>query len=241
VLKKTIKHLAKVCGYEVIKQPRAYAAQRSLKGLLDQQRINVVLDIGANEGQFAEDLRASGYSGRIISFEPLAAAHKLLTKKAAADPNWTIAERTALGSETGSLEMHIAGNSMSSSLLPMLPAHSDAAPESKYIAVEKVPVNRLDNLWNASETDRILLKIDVQGYEKQVLDGAQQVLRNSGAVMIEMSFVALYDGQILAQELWHYLSEQGFEAWSLEPGFRHPVTARVLQCDGTFIRVYQTQ
>jgi FkbM family methyltransferase len=231
-----VRGLAKRCGYEILGLPRAYAACRTLSGLLQQERINLVLDVGANEGQFADEMRVAGYTGRIVSFEPLASAHAVLRTRAQRDPSWTIADRTAVGAVAGSIEMNISRNGVSSSILGMLPSHSEAEPGSRYIGTETVPVNRLDDLCNLSSADRVLLKIDVQGYEKQVLDGAPQILANCKAVIVEMSLVPLYDGQLLAMDLWDLLAKQGFEAWSLEPGFRHPDTGQMLQFDGIFVR-----
>jgi len=236
MLKNLIRNVAKSCGYEILGPSRAYATERSLAGLLRQQQINLVLDVGANAGWFADDLRASGYKERIVSFEPLASVHAQLRNRAVGIPNWTIAERTAIGAETGSVEIHISGNSVSSSILDMLPSHSEAEPQSSYVGSETVPVNRLDDLCPLSPADRVLLKIDVQGYERQVLEGAPRILGACYAVITEMSLSSLYEGQMLASELWSLLSAQGFEPWSLEPGFRHPVTGRMLQIDGTFVR-----
>jgi FkbM family methyltransferase len=236
MLKSLVKSFAKQCGCEILGPARSYAPQRSLMGLLRHEQINLVLDVGANFGQFAEELRASGYKERIVSFEPLTSAHTHLCRKASGDPNWTIAARTAVGAESGSVEIHIAGNGFSSSILEMLPNHSEAAPDSIYVDVETVPVNRLDNLCTLSREDRALLKIDVQGYEKQVLEGAPRVLGSCRAVIAEMSLLPLYEGQVLAKELWNQLTEEGFEPWSLEPGFRHPATGRMLQLDGIFVR-----
>jgi FkbM family methyltransferase len=200
------------------------------------EQINLVLDVGANEGQFVDEVRASGYSGKIVSFEPLASAHAVLRSRARADADWTIADRTAVGAKAGSVDINISRNGVSSSILSMLPSHSDAAPASGYIGAETVPVSRLDDLCALSSDDRAILKIDVQGYEKQVLDGAPNVLANCKAVIVEMSLVPLYDGQLLALDLWNLLAEHGFEAWSLEPGIRHPETGRMLQFDGIFVR-----
>jgi FkbM family methyltransferase len=236
MVKAYIKRLAKQYGYEILGPPLAFAAHQSLIGLIRQQEINLVLDVGANTGQFAGELRASGYAGRIMSFEPLAAAHQQLTRQAASDVNWTIADRTAIGAMPGSVEIHVSGNSVSSSILDMLPTHSEAEPQSIYVGTESVPVNRLDDLCSLTPADRVLLKIDVQGYERQVLDGAQRVLGSCRAVISEMSLVPLYDGQVLARDLWDLLAAQGFETWSLEPGFRDPRTARMLQLDGVFVR-----
>jgi hypothetical protein len=114
----------------------------------------------------------------------------------------------------------------------MLASHSDAAPEANYIGAESVQMNRLDDLCKLAPQDRALLKIDVQGYEKPVLDGAQQVLARCSAIVVEMSLLPLYEGQILARQLWEFLDSAGFEAWLFEPGFRNPHSGRLLQMDG---------
>jgi FkbM family methyltransferase len=231
-----IKSLAKWSGYEIVGFPRAYAARRSLAGLLRQEQINLVLDVGANTGQFVEELRAAGYRGRIVSFEPLASAHERLRKHAEGDPNWTVADRTAIGAESGSVDIHVSKNSVSSSILDMLPSHFQADPQSRYLETETVPVKRLDDLISVAPTDRALLKLDVQGYERQVLDGAMRVLADCRAVISEMSLVPMYDGELRAREMWDLLAAQHFEPWSLETCFRNPETGRVLQLDGLFVR-----
>jgi FkbM family methyltransferase len=236
VLRNQFKKLLKRFGYEVHGPLGAFLAERSLRSLLLQERVNLVIDVGANTGQFATDLRSSGYSGRIESFEPLARAHSELLRCASADPGWKVAERMAIGAAKGSVNINVAGNSVSSSVLEMLPSHAAAEPQSTYVGTENVPVNRLDDVCLCSATDRILLKMDVQGYEKQVLDGAPMVLGKCRAVLTEMSLIPLYDGQVLAFELWSLLIAIGFEPWAFEPGFRHPHTGRMLQLDGVFVR-----
>lgn len=236
MVKGLVRNLAKQFGYEILGPSRSYATQNSLASLLRQEQINLVIDVGANTGQFAMELSAFGYRGRILSFEPLASAHAQLRIKAKAYPNWTVADRTAIGAERGSVEIHVARASASSSILDMLPNHLEAAPESIYIGKETVPINRLDEVCALSPADRVVLKIDVQGYEGQVLKGAPRVLESCRAVISEMSLVPLYEGQVLAKALWELLAANGFELWGLEPGFRNPVTGRLLQFDGVFVR-----
>ena len=134
------------------------------------------------------------------------------------------------------VEINIAGNTESSSILAMLPSHSEAAPQSRYVSTESVPIHRLDEVSNLSPSDRVMLKIDVQGYERQVLAGAEEVLKLCRAVVSELSLVPLYGGQALAREIWDFLEMQGFEPWSLEPCFRNPESGRTLQLDGAFVR-----
>ena len=152
-----------------------------------------------------------------------------------------IAVRTAVGAETGSIDLHVSANSVSSSILDMLPSHSEAAPESSYVRVETVPVHRLDDIYSVASTDRVLLKIDVQGYERQVLEGAPRVLGDCRAVISELSLMPLYKGQALARDIWDLLAMQGFDPWSLEPCFRHPKSGRTLQLDGMFVRRSEEQ
>jgi FkbM family methyltransferase len=236
MLKSLLKSFVKRFGCEILGPQRSYAAERSLAGLLRQEQINLVLDVGANSGQFANELRAGGYAGRIVSFEPLATAHAQLLSKARFDPNWTIADRTAIGATTESVAIHVSGNSVSSSILDMLPSHLESEPESRYVDKETVPVNLLDDLCAFSLSDHVLLNIDVQGYERQALEGATRVLGACRAVICEMSLLPLYEGQVLAKELWNLLVQKGFEPWSLEPGFRDPVTGRMEETPKTCSR-----
>ena len=111
---------------------------------------------------------------------------------------------------------------------------------AEYVGTEDVPVNRLDDLWALQPSDRVMLKIDVQGYEKPVLDGAQRILSSCNAVVVEMSLIPLYEGQILAKQLWELLEAAGFEAWSFDPGFCDPKSGRMLQMDGLFVRSKET-
>jgi FkbM family methyltransferase len=236
VLRNQFKKILKRFGYEIHGPLGSFLAERSLLALLSQERINLVIDVGANTGQFATDLRASGYRGRIESFEPLASAHAHLLRRARGIPNWRVAARMAIGAAKGSVNINVAGNSVSSSVLGMLPSHSTAEPRSSYVGTESVPVNRLDDVCECSAQDRILLKMDVQGYEKQVLEGAPNIFGKCRAVLTEMSLLPLYEGQVLAFELWSLLTVNGFEPWAFEPGFRHPDTGRMLQVDGLFVR-----
>ena len=136
------------------------------------------------------------------------------------------------------LNIHVAGNSTSSSLLPMLQRHVDAAPQSAPVATEPVPVYRLDDIDHPQlkSAKRVLLKIDTQGYEMPVLRGASKTLERCAGLQVEMSIVPLYAGQALYRELIDYLDGVGFDLWGLLPGFVDPSSGRLLQMDGLFFR-----
>lgn len=210
-----------------------------LSMLLDRLRTKAVVDIGANEGQFAAQLRAAGYRGRIVSVEPLGAAHAALAKAAARDSQWTVADRCAVGAAAGKAILHVAGNSVSSSLREMTAAHTDAAAESKYIATEEVRVVTLADIidCHAGAPDQaVFVKLDVQGNERDVLDGAGSRLDSIGGIHLELSLVELYAGQALMAAQIEFLATHGLALWSLDRGFMDGKTGRLLQCDGTFVR-----
>lgn len=198
---------------------------------------DTVLDVGANIGQYGSALRASGFSGRLISCEPLPDAFGHLSRRTAGDPNWT-ALHTAVGAEPGSSTINVSANSFSSSMLPMTDAHRNAAPGSEFVSSVSVPVTTVREILETHRVDpeRALLKIDTQGYESRVLDGAGELLQRFAAVQLELSFVPLYAGQQLFDQLVARLADEGFGVFCLDAGFADPRTGRMLQCDGVFVR-----
>lgn len=201
-------------------------------------KIDLVLDVGANQGQFASEIRRGGYAGNIVSFEPLSDAHRRLLQARDGDANWDVYPRCALGDHDGEVEINIAGNSLSSSILPMLESHRSAAPESAYCGKEVVPLWKLDTVAGQylKNAHAPFLKIDTQGFEWQVLDGARATLPQVRGVLLELSLELLYDGQHLWREMIERLEAEGFVLWAFEPVFSDPLDGRTLQVDGVFYR-----
>jgi FkbM family methyltransferase len=209
-----------------------------LSMMLASHGVDIVLDVGANTGQFARSLREAGYQGRLVSFEPLSTAHAQLLRTSYGDARWEIAPRAAIGDHEGEVEMHIAGNSVSSSALGMLESHAKAAPGSAYVGSERVRLSRLDTMARGYLQPGAVpfLKIDTQGYEDRVLDGAMDMLDMIYGLQLELSFVPLYEGQQLYDTLVERLRVLGFSIWAIWPGFCDPVSGRMLQVDATFFR-----
>ena len=107
--------------------------------LLGHHKIDLVLDVGANTGQYALSLRRSGWRGAVASFEPLQSAYRLLARRAQKDGAWT-AHRLALGDRNTTKVLHVSGDSRASSLLPILPAHLAVADYFNTVAKKAVPV-----------------------------------------------------------------------------------------------------
>ncbi|MEO8464220.1 MAG: FkbM family methyltransferase [Gammaproteobacteria bacterium] len=213
------------------------AARQLLQGF-ERFGIDFVFDVGANTGQFAQQIRGAGFSGPIVSFEPLSDAHKKLREAATSDARWSVHDRCALGDSDGSTVIYIAGNSVSSSIMTMSQAHEDAAPGSAYVGQETVPVWRLDSVAASylGVARRPFLKIDTQGFEWHVLTGARETLPRLEGVLCELSLVVLYEGQHLWRETIDRLEAAGFTLWGLQPGFTDKY-GRNLQVDAIFFRV----
>ncbi|MGA2349831.1 MAG: FkbM family methyltransferase [Terracidiphilus sp.] len=237
-MKRTIQFIANALGYEVhsLFSSSSVGIQRSR--IMDRLAINFVFDIGANTGQYALDLRRFGYKQRICSYEPQHRAFSVLQKAAVNDEQWKVVN-SACGPKSGKAVIHVSKNSFSSSLLPILDAHLRNSENSRYVSREEISVCSLDEDVNPglTDSDKVWLKIDTQGYEAAVLEGAAEVLRHASAVECELSMVPLYRGQPLIGDMIGLLYRSGFRPVHLTPGFSERDTGYTLQMDGIFLRM----
>lgn len=237
--KKFVKMAFGYAGLELRRSDPLSSGIGRLKRLLELYEIDTVLDIGANVGQWAKSLRSASYEGDIISFEPIPEAHAMLSRRAGGDRRWIVAPPMAIGERDGEVLLNIAANSLSSSLLEMLPRHREAAPDSLTTGQIKVQLRTLDSLIGNVINDsdqRIFCKIDAQGYEMQVLRGGRILLPRIAGFQMELSLVTLYAGSMLYMEMISELKRLGFELFDIYPAFTDPNNGRVLQVDGVFFR-----
>ena len=224
-------------GFDFIRYtPENHPLARRLH-LLAHHGIQVLFDIGANEGQYGLQMRQRGFAGRIVSFEPLSQSFARLQRVAAHHPPWE-AVNVALGDFEGESEINVSANSLSSSFLTMLPSHEEAMPEARFVGKEKVRVTTLESIIpvHLKSEERLFVKIDAQGLEKRIVEGAHQLLDRVEGIQLEASVVPLYRDDPLLPELLVFMAEKGFTLASLEPGFTHPRSAHMLQVDCIFFR-----
>ena len=239
MLKNVLKSTARLLGFELRRFLPASSQAAQLRAMLLSHKVNLIFDVGANIGQYGMELRNHvGYRGRIVSFEPMRLAHKRLSKVAAKDRLWEVAKRTAIGEKQGAITINISSNSVSSSVLPMLVSHENAEPASRYKDTELVPLNTLDMIVPCyTKVDSIIfLKIDTQGYESQVLQGAMETLSRAIGVQLELSLIPLYAEQKLMLEMIEDMKAFGFSLWGIFPAFADSNTGRILQIDATFFK-----
>jgi FkbM family methyltransferase len=237
-LKNIVKKIINKTGYDLYRINSPINPEFQLLNGLNHFGIELVFDIGANTGQFASGLRSAGYKGDIVSFEPLPDAYQSLIVSASHDQKWYVHMQSAIGDINNEIEINIAGNSVSSSILPMLPAHSMAAENSAYVGKVKVPIIQLDTVASQylKSSKKYFIKIDTQGYEWQVLNGATETLAQAQGVLCELSLVPLYEGQRLWKDMIERFEAEGFTLWAIQKGFTDPVDGRTLQIDAIFFR-----
>jgi FkbM family methyltransferase len=210
----------------VIRIPRAvykrmgvlHLGRRRVQDLVDfiqDRKIDVVIDVGANLGQFGESLRSDGYRGRIVSFEPIRADFEVLSRRAAADGNWE-AHRSAVGASTGTARLHVSKLSVYSSILGLADTALLHDERMAIDHVEDVPVRTIDEIAGGL-TGRIFLKVDTQGYEKQVLEGASKTIPRLLGIQLEIPVIRIYDGQWQFKEAFDSMSEIGFVPAQIQP------------------------
>ena len=199
--------------------------------------VDIVIDVGANIGQFAVDLRRMGFAGKIFSFEPDLENFLFLEMLTRKDSNWK-AFNIALGSMEGSAILNVSkNNGLSSSFLKMDQRHTKSFPESNYVSEKKVKISTLDNFVDLHQIDlsHTLLKMDVQGFEYEVLKGGINSIKMLQGIYFESSLVTLYEGEMLFQDLIQELREYDFIPYQIYPGSTDK-DGRMLQVDTLVVR-----
>lgn len=206
--------------------------------LLDRQRIDAVLDVGANQGQYGRFLREAGYAGPILSFEPLAEPRLALAQAAGEDHLWRLAPPLALGDRAGEAVIDVSAESDMSSLLPQAAMLQELSPSSAVLERRRVTTARLDAQGDLLDPAwrRLHLKIDVQGYEPRVLDGALGLMPRIATLQLELALEPVYVGETGWRAMVDRLAEMGFRLALVLPGYFERKLGRMLQFDGVFIR-----
>lgn len=224
-----------ITGYQISRRPSFQTDLiRGKFRWLQETRIATVLDVGANTGQFAVMARQLWDEAMIYSFEPLASCYmQLCDNTSTLQPIRCFP--IALGEHEGSITMQKNDFSPSSSILKLGEAHAKAFPFAVNVVEEEVKMSTLDAVSRSLDlSPGVLLKIDVQGYELQVLRGGRATLPHIELVIVETSFVELYEGQPLFWEVYQLLHEYGFHYVGALEQLVDPASGAILQADSIF-------
>jgi FkbM family methyltransferase len=217
-------------------KPKTGPAQ--LVAILAHEGVDAVIDVGANTGQYGQMLRREGYQGPILSFEPLPGPRRVLAEVVAADPLWQLAPPMALGDAAGTVVIEQSAESDMSSILPQAPLLLRLSPSSAVVERLAVRCARLDALAHLIDPAwrRLHLKIDVQGYEPHVLEGAMGLLARIATIQLELALQPVYAGELDWRVMTDRLAAMGFAPALVLPGYFERKLARMLQLDMVFAR-----
>ena len=229
-IKKLILNILRSVGFEIKKYNIKNSSDFRLSRFFEIKKIDCLIDVGANSGQYAEKVRNIGYKNQIVSFEPLKSIFLDLKKKSKNDENWEVFNY-GLGDLEEKKNINISKNSLSSSILEMQDEHLESDLDSKFVSSELVSIKRLDKLndYDFSKYENLFLKIDTQGYEDKVLNGSKNILEKINGLQIEMSIYSMYKKQILIKEIFDIVENLGFELWDIERTFVNKKTGKILQ------------
>lgn len=239
-VKRGIQRVLNRFGYQIQRFPGQHSHERHLRALFSTLAVNCVIDVGAHEGEFYRFLRQSGYAGRVVSFEPLPESFALLQRVAANDPHWR-AINVALGREAGTLPINVPDSSGFASFLQPNTYSQERFPKAHWEGrTVTVRVERLESLYAevvaGIERPRVFLKMDTQGWDGHVLEGAGGALADVVALQSEVSVIPIYHGmRSIAESIAHY-NTLGFELTSLFPVTFDADDVRVIEYDCVMCR-----
>lgn len=229
VLKQKVRNAFRKRGWDIVKTP-------NLNQFLHSRNVDLVIDAGANIGDYGVHLRRWGYSGAIVSIEPASGPYRQLQDRLSGDRSWT-ALNIALGAEEGEARLNISEDTRFSSVLKASDLADIFDPKARVVATETVPVETLDRLLADRAFSAGFLKIDTQGFERQVLEGAKKTLKRCVGVQLELPIGHLYEDVWSFRDALGYMDDLGFVLAQNVP--TNPYTddpASVLEFDCVFRR-----
>lgn len=214
-----IRFISNLFGYELIRKKKSPSLESHLQNILKRLEINLVLDVGANNGQFGTMLRNIGYQGEILSFEPVSKAFKVLNEASSHDNKWTPI-KLGLSDKKEFAEINIFSASDFNSLLkPSLIGKDSFQQKLNQSDTELIELDTLDNFLSniCLEKKNILLKIDTQGHDLNVFNGAKKSAPKFLALLSELSFQPIYENMPDYHEVLKIYEASGFIVSGLYP------------------------
>ena len=202
---------------------------------IDSYKIESVIDIGANKGQFIAKCLKKLQNKIYYLFEPLSECSAILNRKFEKYSNIHI-YNYGLGDINDELDINKNIFTPSSSFLDMTDTHKRLFPITSEATKEKVLIRRLDDWYNEhSLAKNIFIKVDVQGFEDKVIRGGIDTIKNSKILLIELSLIKLYENQLLFDDIYKELKRLDFSYKGNITQIRDRATNEIIQIDALFI------
>ena len=242
ILKDQINHLLRRIGYEIRKGPRTISGITVENDFFPKHSwikkfdFHTILDIGANQGQFAARFRLLFPQAMIYSFEPIPEVFGLLCERFKEDALFK-GFNVALGEASGTFDFYQNEFTDSSSFLPMKALHKESFPFTKNEQRISLPVETLDHMAESMPSLKtpLLIKIDVQGFERMVILGGIQTIKKAEVLIVEVSFQELYENQEPFDTIYTLLRGLGFTFIGNYDQLLSPKDGSILQADAIFL------
>ncbi|MFH5804288.1 FkbM family methyltransferase [Alienimonas sp. DA493] len=235
------RRVARSLGYSLVRIRKDHSIlDHHLAKVMTSYGVNVVVDVGANKGQFGSLLRSGGYTGLILSFEPVAECYRALQAAAEGDDLWRTFN-CALGREEAELSINVAENDTLSSFRTPSEFGRDKFPDRIEAGrTETVPVKRLDALFDDAVRDverpTAFLKMDTQGFDLDVFAGAEGCLDRVVGVQSELSALPIYEGMPDYVESLSTIRAAGYEVSGFFPISRQSDSLLLVEFDVVMLR-----
>lgn len=231
-----IRRAGRRAGVNIQRFPHPDERAGHLALLFRRHGVDCVLDVGANRGQFGTMLRRAGYRGRIVSFEPVPEAFASLQRAARARPPWD-ARRLALGAHPGFRTLNVTVSTSVSSFLSPTAAYQKRYAGGVVARTEEVELHRLDDIFDelTCRSKRVFLKIDTQGYDLEVIEGAAGCLHRVVGIQTELSVLPIYEGMSGYLTALSIIADLGFTPTGMFPVERDD-ELRIEEFDAVFVR-----
>ncbi len=233
-----LRSLADIFSYDVVRQSKDVFIERHLHNLFKHHRIDCVIDVGANRGQYAGSLRNMGYKGEIHSFEPTTRAYQELQSRSLNDARWHIYQ-LAIGRHGDNMEINIAAYDDLSSFLKASQYSTDTFQhKSRITGTEMVEIKRLDEVFSdGMDNHRIHLKMDTQGYDLEIFAGVGDLIKQVVTLQSEISIRPLYDGMPDYITALQVFRDAGFSISGLFPVTRDKRDLTVIEFDCVMVKM----
>jgi len=207
-MKKFVRKIINLLGYEI---------KKKRKNFFLKNKIDLIIDVGAHRGEFAFNILNENFQGKIISFEPQSQIYKALLKNSIKFNNWHVHERCGIGKTNKNLILNIMNETTCSSFFVPTKNLLSIDPNAKIIKKEKTKIFSLNNLFskNYKIKKKTFLKIDTQGYDRFVIDGASKILKKILYVQMELAIEPLYKNETKYERMIQYMEKRGFIIWNL--------------------------
>ncbi len=206
---------------------------------INSHKIDLIIDIGASTGKYAEMLRRFGYSNYIFSIEPVTESFKKLNINSSSDKKWIAKQFIISNEKKNKIKINVSKDFDNSSIYNVTDLHVKNYNGAKFLYTEEIESKTLENLikYDIEKKNNMMLKIDTQGSEGDILKSGSELLDQFKLIQVELSIQKLYTNQNMWIDIIEYLRKKNFDVWNIIPGYKQRDKGQLYQFDAIFYKL----